>query len=249
MRYPIRLPEVSGEGAQVNDDTPQPVALLTQKKRRSSLEGIAKAEIQAAEETDLAAAVDPSLDAQPAVTEADSRSDSGTPSSLSLPSEAAIGSVALSDETRPTQVLRTARSKAALGRIFFYGLIAGLVLVVGVGLAYQRGALDRLLLELGLSEPAPAPKPNVEPALPMRTVRVLIQSTPPSTVYLLKGSGEQRKMLGVTPLDLSWQMNRTRRIELERPGYVKKRVEIDPPPADAQPPLLLSVDTVLRPLR
>ena len=132
------------------------------------------------------------------------------------------------------------------------GIALGLALCVGI-IAWRLGSLDPLIVRLwtrdaGSSTPHEPPPPT-GPFADLARVRI---KTTPSGADVLEVQGGLPRLLGVTPLTLTWDVAnepRRRELVLRKNGYRAARATLDPPAPRGSPrePVWLDVEATLRP--
>ncbi len=132
------------------------------------------------------------------------------------------------------------------------GIALGLALCVGI-IAWRLGSLDPLIVRLWAHDTSAttphAPPPPAGPFAEQARVRI---KTTPAGADVLEVQGGLPRLLGVTPLTLSWDVAkdpRRRELVLRKNGYRVARATLDPPAprAVASEPVWLDVEAALRP--
>ncbi|MBI1946218.1 MAG: serine/threonine protein kinase [Deltaproteobacteria bacterium] len=131
------------------------------------------------------------------------------------------------------------------------GIVLGLAICVGL-IAWRLGSLDPLIVRLWAGETGAStphePPPQHGPFAELARVR--IKTTPPGA-DVLEVQGGLPRLLGVTPLTLTWDVAkepRRRELVLRQSGYRAARATLDPPAPRGLPsePVWLDVEATLR---
>ncbi|MCC7072214.1 MAG: protein kinase [Deltaproteobacteria bacterium] len=177
------------------------------------------------------------------------------PKEQTAPSTVAPGALRLDDLTPSSRVGSRlsviARPPRRPWAAIAAGIALGLVLCVGI-IAWRLGSLDPLIVRLWAHEASTStvhvPPSPTGPFAEKARVRI---KTTPAGADVLEMQGGLPRLLGVTPLTLSWdvaQEPRRRELVLRKHGYRAVRATLDPPAPRSAPsePVWLDVEATLR---
>ena len=178
------------------------------------------------------------------------------PREQSTPSTVSPGALHLDDHTPSSRISSRlsviARPPRRPWAAIASGIVLGLGLCAGV-IAWRLGTLDRLIVRLWATDTTSTtthvPPPQHGPFAEQARVRI---KTTPAGADVLEVQGGLPRLLGVTPLTLSWDVladPHRRELVLRRSGYRPARATLDPPAPRGTPsePVWLDVEATLRP--